>query len=247
MFFSIQLRQNQYENIYESYIRRVLERVQILRIKTLKDCVNNCFRKDYGDQIESALLSMQRRGRILLSSDGWCLTKGAYKRFTNITRDYFNDKVDYTSSFRLSDTSFLEYGEYDRDIADCMVVVADMHPDSRDFVIGHMPWLVQFVTPYHEDSPSRLYQITKIKSGEELAYGTLMSQLPVMEDEDVLDAIYRIAVLENPESAYLVPKLGFIHIVQINENEPSGYTIIESRSPEYRWKDYVHIRERNNC
>ncbi len=233
----------EYENIYETYIKRILARVKILRIKTLCDCVNNQFAKNYEDQIFTAMLALQRKGVLLLSSDGWCMTKGAYKRFTVQTQDFFNDAIDYTQDYRLSDTSFIKSSGYDMDVADCMVITADMEPDSDNFVAGYAPWFVQFVTKPREGSASRIYQITKVRSGEELTAAILLSHMPWISDEDLLNCIYRIAVIEDPDSAFLIPRLGFVHIVQIDDNEEKGYRLLESRPKETRWSDYRIIAD----
>ena len=110
-----------------------------------------------------------------------------------------------------------------------------MMPLSSNFMIGASPWYIQFITDPSDEKGTRLYQITTFRNGEEMAMEELLLSLRPLEHEAFRKQIRRIAILDNPEMTWCVPKLGFTSICMLDPDDQYRLRIIEKRSVEEAW------------
>jgi hypothetical protein len=189
----------------------------------------------------------QNHGILLITENGYVMTKGAYFTMTGIRfndsgrvkkeRGKYNGKIDYDSDIRIHTPIRIDGGRTTDDMIDCMWVVASMMPDSIDFVASTGPWQVQFVVPEKENSLSKLYQVVHIKQGREIPTTTLLRNLPAIEGKEMRQQIRRIALIDDENFAWRMPKIGFSHIAKVDEKSPDGFRILEKRSEKDAWLD----------
>jgi len=219
-------------NVYEQFITDLIDKVSFMRTQTLVNCICRYYGKVYEADALMHIRNVQKLGYILVTADGWCLTKAKYrsmcddKNFSNITLN---------NSYRLDSIKGLRITASDRNYADAMMVVADMMPLSSDFMIGASPWYIQFITAEKEARASRLFQITTFKAGEEMAMEELLLSLRPVEHDEFKAQLRRIAILENPNMSWCVPRIGFTTICTLDNTASSGLKVVEKRAPEDAW------------
>ena len=238
---------------YEELVRNMLKRVPVLRTQQLNISLKKTF-QGMTDAVASAiLLSLQRQGYLLLTDDGWAITKGMYLKLTadkffDETRDRGREmnklgSVIHTYEIDGSDRIKTEasidelMGQKMHDIVDCMWAAVDMMPDSEDFILSCPPFTVSFATPSDEDRDGKLFELIKINAGNEDATIRLLYDLPKIEDAEIKKIVNRVAIIENEAHAWKVPYLGFSAICCLDKNEECGFRIIEKRNSEESWKD----------
>lgn len=220
---------------YLDFEQRILYRTGVLRRASMRISLCRTFEEMSGHYADMMIEALQYHGGVLISEDGWLITKGCYKR---ITGDREFSLLRSGSKERIPAGVLEIEDERDRAIADCMVIAADMMPLSRDFEISAGHWYIQFIMPPKEKQPSLLFQITKIPKGEEFTMAQLLKNIPCVEKEETASHIRRIAVIEDPRCVSQVPFIGFRYICMLNEKSESGYRILEKRGEEEMWKDY---------
>ena len=242
------------ESKYEVFIKNILKSIPILRAKQLIICLEKTFEECASNKelpLE-ILKALQRKGMLMLTYDGYVMTRGAYVYLTN---DKFFDNVDLNDSIRIKDKMAVIRFEKnnkrivtktgdtkdlidrrEQDLIDAMWIAADMMPGSKDFIVSAYPWLLTFINEEQENS--KLFEITKISSKNETAKVQLLKRLPVISDQETRETVRRIAIIDNPEHAWAVPYVGFKYICVLDENCPQNYRVIEKRENEILWKDY---------
>lgn len=220
-------------NVYEQFIADLIGKVSFMRTDTVVNCLCRYFTRLYRADALMYIRSTQKLGYIIVTGDGWCLTKAKYrgmcddKTFRNLTLD---------NSFRLESIAGLHVTAQDRNYADAMQVVADMMPQSSGFMIGASPWYIQFITEASEEKESRLFQITTFRKGEELAMEELLSSLNPPVHESLRSQIRRIAILDDPEMTWCVPHIGFTAVCTLDPEDEYRLKVVEKRSVEEAWK-----------
>lgn len=227
------------ELIYQPYfdaMKRILQCCPCIRIKTLKTILVKSYKildEKYANLI---IENMQYHGYVLLTDDGWAITKSFYEVMSS---DIYYEKLQHGDK-NLLPSGMIDLSEFSwvQTVADCMVVCADMFPLAEDFVTGSAPWYVSFATYPTERKQSRLFQITKIISGMELSNHMLLMNIDRYTEEQRRNVIRRIAIVESENAAYMVPYIGFTAIVMLDEKQAIGYRILQQRSGEEVWQDY---------
>ena len=218
---------------YEEKVRRLLGKVPLLKTEQ----VIIFLMKTYGDMSEelaaSILTAIQRRGYLLLSEDGWCMTKPIYVELTG--DNAFADHYSY-GPFRLPPMEDL-CRERNKKVTDIMWLIADLAPLSEDFFLTGAPWDAAFVDEGDEDRPSRIYEFIHISERAENAMMEMLRILPKIEEKEERDAIVRIAVMENGTHSWKIPRRGFRSIVEIDDESPTHYRIAEKREGKEVWAD----------
>jgi len=227
-------------SVYEEEITNLLKKIPLLQIKQVILALNNMYEDTTESSIKDVLYNMQRKGHVLLSVDGWVMTKGAYFRLTNKSPDSVSYTVNNDTIYRLGNmTDTIENSGIYSDLIDCFWLVVDMLPDSKQFIVNETPWSIMFDTCTAEDKPCRLYQITRIIKDRDVARYELLKNLPEIDDNDNLRSNYcRIALIDDENDAWKVPAIGFAFICVLDSTSPKGYKIVEKRSPEQRWSYY---------
>ncbi|MGN1389133.1 MAG: hypothetical protein ACI4WR_05765, partial [Bulleidia sp.] len=220
---------------YLEFERRILYRAGVIRRTSMRQSLCRTFDGMDGHYADMMIEALQYHGGVLISEDGWLITKGCYKRITG-DREFSQLRTGVKERIPAGVLEISD--ERDRAIADCMVVAADMMPFSRDFEISAGHWYIQFITPPKGSHPSLLFQITKIPKGEEFTMIQLLKNIPCAEKEETASHIRRIAVIEDPRCASEIPYIGFRYLCILNESSANGYRIVEKRNEEEMWKDY---------
>lgn len=219
---------------YENLIRSILRRVPLLKTRQLILCLKNCYSISKAESIH-ALIIAQSHGYVMNSVDGYSMTSGQY---VALTGDRFFDMVNYQSDKCIIKPISSIRDFCDRNLVDAMWIVADKMPQSIDFVVSNSPWFITFDTPI--DSTNEigcLYQITNIPREKELVRLQLLRSLAPIQYKNMRKGIRRIAIIENEQHSFLIPRIGFSHIVAIDEEDEAGYRVVEKRAEEGRWDD----------
>jgi len=220
---------------YCEFLDSIMKRIHLCKTHQLIKAFKNCY-KDMNDSFAAEIIfALQRQGHVLLSEDGWAITKSMYQRITN---DKFFENLRIHKTFRLEslDYEIKKYG-FDEDLLDCFTIAIDMMPNSLGFTIGENPWEIIFDTQGGESKESKLYQITKISDSNEIARIEFLKSLPKIADDSIKNVVQRIAIIDNPKHAFLVPHIGFTYIVKLDSRYTRGYTIVEKRTGDDIWRD----------
>ena len=221
---------------YSKFICSILRKVPCIKTEILHLCLKNAFSDLDIYAAKDILFELQAEGDCLLSEDGWTITKGTYYQLSN---DNFRDNIKYFNDYRLPAIEPL-ISNIDKDDVDVMWIVADMMPLAKDFIVCDIPWNIMFDT-YTKDSPGKLVQIIKLpKDIEDLRIELLKCSKNIVPDESVRDSIKRIALIENKEHSWKVPRLGFTEICVLDPETPRGFRVIERRK-EGVWDDIEQV------
>ena len=242
------------ESKYEVFVKNILKVIPILQTKQLIICLEKTFEECTANTAlaPEILKALQRKGMLMLTYDGYAMTKGAYVYLTN---DKFFDNVDLNDSIRIKDKMAVIRFEKnnkrivtktgdtkdlidqkEQDLIDAMWIVADMMPGSKDFIASAYPWLLTFINEEQENS--KLFEITKIPAKNEFGKIQLLKQLPVISDKETRETVRRIAIIDNANHAWEVPYVGFKYICVLDDDSPQNYKVIEKRNNEDLWTDY---------
>ena len=220
---------------YEEFVKDITRTVPLIKTEQLKLMIANYFNQPL-ESTDSVMFALQRNSIILMSVDGWSMTTGQYIRLTGdrflqrrneLNEDHFNRLPKMDSRCR----------EINRPLSKALWLVADMLPDSKDFIIASQPWAVAFVTEETRERPSCLYEITYIARGYEYNRCEMLKELPKIRSNHVKNGLRRICILDDEGYAFRVPYVGFSHIVVIDHERNSHYRVVETRNAEERWKD----------
>ena len=240
-----------YYDEYYDFIKEIMRKVPALPIELLIIALMNYFPELVPNSKLALFIlrEIQRNGHILLSSDGWAITKEMYLFYTNDKGRNYNvnsatrlgDKIAVFSE-RNPDEIVKEVSisdlisNKDKKVIDCLWIVFDLLPDSNDFVIGVDPWNVSFCTEY-DDDPGTCYQIIRINNEFKDCYQDILRYLPKMTDFYERENTFRIAIVDTPEDASKVPYVGFRFICVLDNESETGYRIIENRETNV-WADH---------
>lgn len=215
---------------YFDYLRMVLNKTHIMTVKQMLRILSVKFNFIEPKCLE-IILDAQKENYVLVSRDGFIMTRGYYLAKTG---DNFFDDLEINNYQNKINFDFKKYTLEDQGLLDCMTVVAGMMPVSEEFVMANKPWDFIFTTPFfllkskkdRERFSPCLYQICYIPHATASATCRMLNTVEV-ESEDGRQSVKRIAVVENPEDAILVPHIGFTNIVQIKKDT---FEIVEHRN-----------------
>lgn len=238
---------------YSDFIRTIMRKVNIIPVDLLLISLENAYPDTVNNDeyAMSILKAIQRNGYVLLSESGWAMTKSAYRMYSN---DKFNNGVNYKAPYRLGEklnvfstnnASIVKSIDIDelisfrlKKVIDCMWIVCDMLPESKNFVTPLNFWDIAFVSEESGDETPLTYEIVSIPENMENAYAEILSDLPHIDSPEMRNAIVRIALMENPDHAFKIPNVGFTHICALDENSSTGYRVVETRSDDNVWSYY---------
>lgn len=220
--------------------------------------------KDNYENEDRIISWLQNKGYLLLTESRHLITKEFYKF---ITYDTFFDGLNKNALFRVpkefdfylknkkgervkgGTTSIKEYLKTDqrrRDILKSMWIVADNMPDSKNFIVANLPWTllyeervdaIQTVDEEEKvDTTWKVVEVAFFHEGGERALAEIIRNKGKVYKE-VRNSIHRIAMIENPDHAFLVPYYGFTEIFTEDKTTPRHLKLVERRSQEIAWKD----------
>ena len=112
---------------YLDFEQRILYRTGVLRRASMRISLCRTFEEMSGHYADMMIEALQYHGGVLISEDGWLITKGCYKR---ITGDREFSLLRSGSKERIPAGVLEIEDERDRAIADCMVIAADIPPGT---------------------------------------------------------------------------------------------------------------------
>ncbi len=230
-------------NDYEGFVKKVTRSVPLLKTEQLMLMIAKFFNQDF-ETVEPILFALQRNQVILMTRDGWSMTVGQYIKISGdrflVARSSFDSRSDEFNRLPNMDD---KCRKINRPLSKALWIVADMMPDSADFIIASSPWTVAYATIPTENIASRLYEVAYIDKGYEVTGTELLKRVPKIQSNTVKNSIVRICIIEDEDYAFRVPHIGFAYIVKIDHDTPNHYRIVEDRTleanipKEIRWED----------
>lgn len=220
-------------NKYERLIVNIIQEMGIVKTEQLAIALEKNFNISRDDALHQ-LYEAQKDRRVFMSQDGYSMSKAMYFQYT---ADEFLDRCALSGKEHLIDFDFGSEYKVDEKYIRPFWIVVGMMPKSNDFCIGKSPWLVNYICKDKEDN-SILCQITYVPKGEESVMSALIKQLPQLQNKHERDATVRIAIMEDPECEWMLPKLGFKYICKMDDTSPSKYRIVKTRTDEEKWDDF---------
>lgn len=215
-------------------IRSVLDDVSVIK----KDIVEKILLNKYSPHVSVAYVDMimrkmQARNDLLLSSDGYVMTRGAYVR---ITGDRFFNELKIGYNEKVKDGIDYTCSRDGTSIIPCMYIYADLQPYSEYLLKNKEGWDISFITVEHDEKPSRLYSVAYFAKG----YESIKAELLLMSERGLehveKERIRRIALFENPEMSFLSPKgIGITSVACLDENEQCGFRVIRAIPADEAW------------
>ncbi len=221
---------------YQAFVESIMYKCGVLRTTTMINCLMNYF--DTITSINDAIYVLQviqDFSEVMLSDDGYIITKGTYLR---IVDDPYMMNIRYGQQINKIPAGIVHLSQAsDISMIECMPIIADLMPDSLNFIVTEFPWKLQFILD------SRLYQVCRISTIEEIPFSVLINSLPEFSDADYKNHIRRIAIIDDPSQAYLIPRIGF-HAICVYDptNIQKEYQIIQKRGDD-AWDDYQRIKQ----
>lgn len=234
-------KENEISEEYFRYVFNLVRKIHVIKQDLLLKIMKGKF-PDYPDEkILEIVLDAQKNNYILISKDGYVMTEAYYKMLTN---DKFGDGTIINDYYFRIKANMRPLLKNEIPIIKCMSVVADCMPISQDFFLqAKGPWVVGFVTPEEfidlngkgEAENAYYYEIAYIPHLSSTALCVAMEQAFDVKDKHARGKIKRIAVLEDADDSYKIPKIGFTNIVTVDEK--GLIEVIEQRiSEEEIWK-----------
>ena len=209
-------------NEYEKILNEIVYYFNPIKVEQLILILKKYFKDVDETKANLILLEYQNKGYIMLSNDGWAMTKGKY---VQITGDANYEKVKYDSNERIRDVDYYVVNNCDMKLIKCLWVLIDMLPSSLDFVLTNKPFQLTFFNKKKE-----LFQVIYIGQDEEDLRIEMLKQLPNDYFEDSKELIKRVAIMENTSHSWKIPEhIGFKYIVGLNDDTPTHYEIVEKR------------------
>lgn len=218
---------------YSKFIVKILRKIPYIKTDILIRCLVNYYPNVNEKKAKEILFDIQANGECLMSQDGWTLTKGMYYRLSD---DKFRDNFHYHNDYRLDGVEkYLK--DLNKDDVDVMWLVADLMPDAENFIVCDIPWNIMFDVPSNELSEPKLFQLIKIpKEVEDERIELLKNSKTLIPEGKARNSIRRIALIENKDDAWKIPRLGFTHVCVLDSKQTKGYRVVETRTEDI-WAD----------
>lgn len=209
---------------YAMFVVGILKRVCVVRTEQLLHALMNNFSDMDENRAGIILKQLQNDNRLLMSSDGWTVTVGAYsKRAQN--RLY--DALTYIGRYRLKE----QFGEYvtddDKRYVDLMWVVIDMLPDSAKFMKSSEPWDMLFITKKTEGRRSKLYLLVLIDEDSEHLQVPVIRNNSLYDPKEMQDDVRTIALFRNRSAVEYTDTSFFSYVCVLDDSDRKHYSIIE--------------------
>ncbi len=207
----------------EPLVTDLLYHFNPVRTDQLKRALTKYYEGVDEEKAGKVLISMQKKRSLLMSSDGWTLTKGKYVQLTGDDRYQY---VDFQSETPLSDMNeILVRSDINMKVIHCLWILVDMLPASMEFALTHKPWQISFISRKRE-----LFEVAYIPYEEELLRFELLANLPKDLYDELKPNIKRVVILEKAVHASKVPYgVGIKFVVVLDEKSPAHYRILEKR------------------
>ena len=218
-----------FETDYENLLIDMMKKSSIYRLRQLVLCLTNSFAISDKEALD-AIYNAQRNGYLLISTDGWVISKGLYQSMFD---DKLFDKLVPIAKERIPFDINDYCREYRKDYVASLWLVADFMPDSKDFSECSFPFTYSFIK--EGKAANSLIEICYFAHEDAELMQEMLKIQPRIDSDSLKDRIRRIAIVEDKNDAIYVPYLGFSHIVKIDERRKDGVAVIEQRKKDERW------------
>ena len=197
-------------NKYEVVMKEFLTWFNPMKTSQLYRILRKYFPELDNEKTLEIVLGYQAKGYVLISADGWALTKQKYIQITNDTK---LKGIDYVSEVRLGNISKFIDRYCDKKLINCLWVLIDMLPDSKDFVLTSKPFQITFMAHGY------LYQVIYIAEVEEDLRIAMLKEMPKDYYDETKKYLRRIALMENENHFWKIPEhMGFKYIVALDDS-----------------------------
>ena len=181
--------------MYEEFVNEITRKVPLIKTDQLALMLSNYFKQPL-ETIDPVMLALYRNTAIIMTADGWSMTVGEYIKLTG---DRFLQR---RNSEEMEEDELERFPNMDdvcskinKPLSKAMWLVAEMLPDSKNFILASSPWAVVFETEATEEKPALLYQITYIGKGHEITGTEMLKVLPKIPSNKVKRVLRRICIL----------------------------------------------------
>ncbi|MBQ9037213.1 MAG: hypothetical protein IJ115_07160 [Erysipelotrichaceae bacterium] len=207
-------------NEYERFLNELVYYFNPCRTEQLKRALIKNFANLSNEEAMVIITKYQNDGRILLSSDGWAMSKGKY---VQMTKDSKYEEVDVNAEVRLPEMGRQIHAccnnKYFR-LLDCFWVLIDMLPDSIDFSLTNKPFQLTFV------AQNSLFQVISIPEDEEDLRCDMLKSLPTDYYESFKIKVKRIVLMQNPDHYWKLPEnIGIKFIATVDDSKANHLRI----------------------
>ena len=217
---------------YKSFVSELIYHFNPIRQDQLVLALKNYF-NDIDDKAALEILDKcQTKRVILLSEDGWALTRGKYVQLTGDDRyKYMNTDKEHM----LPRLTNVIQEQCNMKLINCLWILIDMLPASMDFALTHKPFQISFIS-----SKKELYEVIYIQKDEEDAKLEMLKNLPSDLFDIAKKTIKRVVILENEQHAFKVPHgKGIRFVLALDHTRENHYRIIEKR--EKPWDEQQEV------
>ena len=217
---------------YKSFVSELIYHFNPIRIDQLALAIKNYF-KDIDDELALDIIDRCQTKRVLLlTEDGYAMTKGKYVQLTGDDR---YKHMNTSNKYMLPALETVIKERCNMRLINCLWILIDMLPASMDFALTHKPFQISFIS-----SKKELYEVIYIESKEEDAKIEMLRNLPDDLFEIAKKIIKRVVILENEKHAFKVPQgKGIKFILTLDHDRDNHYRIVEKR--EKTWDEQSEV------
>lgn len=234
-------KENEISEEYFKYVYDLVRKIHVLKQDQLLKIMKGKFPDYPSEKLLEIVLDAQKNNYILISKDGYVMTEAYYKMLTD---DTFGDGTVINNYYFRIKANMKPLLKNEMAIIKCMAVVADCMPISQNFfLLGQGPWTVGFVTPEEfidlnekgEADNAFYYEVAYIPHASSTPLCVALENSFDIKDKHTRTKVKRIAVLEDEDDSYKIPKIGFTNIVTVDDD--GSINVIEQRTTQEEiWK-----------
>lgn len=207
---------------YKRFVKELLYYFNPMKTEQLEIALCKYFANINRETAKEILFKCQGKRAVMMSSDGWAMSRGKYLQLTS---DSKFDRLTNGKYTILPDMQRYVEDNCDLALINCLWVWVDMLPFSMDFSLTHKPFKITFT-----NSKKKLFEIMYISEIEEMSKIEMIKLLPSDLFDDSKDTIRRVIILENEDSYTKIPSgKGIRYIVTLDHFTKTHYRIVEKR------------------
>lgn len=221
-------------NNFEKVLDQIMYHFNPCKTEQLIKVLTNSFANVSTQKAYEILYAYELNGNVLLSEDGWAMTKGKYLQ---VSGDSKEDFIKYDQNVRIPPMENIINRQCDTELKyiNCLWVLISFLPESLDFSDMSKPFHLSFMGKIKSKNTNKtvnkLIEVIDIKADyEDIKIEQIKASPQLPDDEEIKKSIRRIAIIENEKHAWKVPeRIGFTHVVTIDDSTASHFRVVEDR------------------
>ena len=223
----------EFQEQYEKMISELIAKVGMMKLDQLVSYVAAYTTEESFEEAYRIIEDASKHGVLLISTNGYVMSKGVYLTYA---QDKFWDGLNMSSTIQIMDS--INPDKKTKAQIDCLWEVVQTLPDSENFIMSDAPWLVQYIVAGENGEKDTLVQVARFVTGDEIPMAERIKDLPAIDTEEKRQCIERIAILDDPNFAWVVPHVGFTRICKLVEDDfEEPFRIITVRKGEVVWNE----------